>query len=85
MDIDLLDSFAASPMHDPYTAIDMLVKVIDLFHRIKTDPAKIESLSEDLYTMSSFLANINIRDLEADVDAKTLEDLDDEIDDPYHE
>ena len=84
MDIDIIDSFASAPMHDPYTAIDMLVKVIDLFHRIKTDPDKIESLSEDLYTMSSFLANINIRDLEADVDAKTLEDLDDEIDDPYN-
>jgi hypothetical protein len=80
MEIDILDSFTPSQMHDPYTAIDMLVKVTDLLHRIKADPQKIDSLVDDLYTLSSFIANINIRDLEIDVDERTLDDLDDELD-----
>lgn len=84
MDTELIQSFLP-PTHDPYTAIDMLVKVIDLFHRIKGNPEYIESLSEDLYTMSAFLANINIRDLEADVDERTLDALDEEIDDGYED
>lgn len=83
MELDLVQEFSQPIGHDPYVAIDMLVKVIDLFHRIKADPEKIETLSEDLYTMSSFLANINIRDLELDVDSRTLDELNDEIDDPY--
>jgi hypothetical protein len=83
MEIDILDSFTPSQMHDPYTAIDMLVKVTDLLHRIKADPQKVDSLVDDLYTLSSFIANINIRDLEIDVDERTLDMLDDEIEDPY--
>ncbi len=85
MDIDIIDSFSPASMHDPYTAIDMLVKVTDLLHRIKADPRKIESLVDDLYTLSSFIANINIRDLEIDVDERTLDALDDELDDCYDE
>ena len=80
MDIDIIDSFVPSQMHDPYTAIDMLVKVTDLLHRIKADPDKIDALVDDLYTLSSFIANINIRDLEIDVDDRTLDALDDELD-----
>jgi hypothetical protein len=80
MELDIMESFSASPMHDPYTAIDMLVKVTDLLHRIKADPHKVDSLVEDLYTLSSFVANINIRDLEIDVDDRTLDALDDELD-----
>ena len=80
MELDIIDSFSPPSMHDPYTAIDMLVKVTDLLHRIKADPQKIDSLVEDLYTLSSFLANINIRDLEADVDDRTLDELNDELD-----
>ena len=80
MELDIIDSFSPAQMHDPYTAIDMLVKVTDLLHRIKADPQKIDSLVEDLYTLSSFLANINIRDLEADVDDRTLDALNDELD-----
>jgi hypothetical protein len=80
MEIDILDSFTPSQMHDPYTAIDMLVKVTEMLHRIKADPQKIDSLVDDLYTLSSFIANINIRDLEIDVDERTLDDLDDELD-----
>ncbi len=83
MDIDIIDSFSPSSMHDPYTAIDMLVKVTDLLHKIKADQEKIDSLVDDLYTLSSFIANINIRDLELDVDERTLDMLDDEIEDPY--
>ena len=85
MELELLDSFSSPQMHDPYTAIDMLVKVTDLLHRIKADPQKIDSLVDDLYTLSSFIANINIRDLEIDVDERTLDALDDEIEDPYHQ
>lgn len=80
MELDIIDSFSPTQMHDPYTAIDMLVKVTDLLHRIKADPQKIDSLVEDLYTLSSFVANINIRDLEIDVDDRTLDALDDELD-----
>lgn len=79
MELDIIDSFSPAQMHDPYTAIDMLVKVTDLLYRIKADPQKIDSLVEDLYTLSSFLANINIRDLEADVDDRTLDDLNNEL------
>lgn len=80
MDIDIIDSFTPSQMHDPYTAIDMLVKVTDLLYKIKADPKKVDSLVDDLYTLSSFIANINIRDLELDVDERTLDALDDELD-----
>lgn len=81
MDEILIESFgSSSQMHDPYTAIDMLVKVTDLLYRIKADQNKIDSLVDDLYTLSSFIANINIRDLELDVDERTLDDLDDELD-----
>jgi len=81
MDEILIESFGgSSQMHDPYTAIDMLVKVTDLLYKIKADQNKIDSLVDDLYTLSSFIANINIRDLELDVDERTLDDLDDELD-----
>lgn len=80
MDIDIIDSFSPATMHDPYTAIDMLVKVVDLLHKIKAAPEKVDSLVDDLYALSSFIANINIRDLELDVDERTLDDLDDELD-----
>lgn len=80
MELDIIDSFSPAQMHDPYTAIDMLVKVTDLLHRIEADPQKVDSLVEDLYTLSSFVANINIRDLEIDVDDRTLDALDDELD-----
>ena len=81
MDEILIESFgSSSQMHDPYTAIDMLVKVTNLLYKIKADQNKIDSLVDDLYTLSSFIANINIRDLELDVDERTLDDLDDELD-----
>lgn len=80
MELDIIDSFSPAQMHDPYTAIDMLVKVTDLLHRIKADKDKVDSLVDDLYTLSSFIANINIRDLEIDVDERTLDALDDELD-----
>lgn len=79
MEIDIIESFSPQ-MHDPYTAIDMLVKVIDLLHKIEDKSGKKDSLVDDLYALSSFVANINIRDLQIEVDERTLDDLDEELD-----
>lgn len=79
MEIDIIDSFSPEQPHDPYTAIDMLVKVTELLYKVRPESDKIDLLVDDLYTLSSFVAKINIRDLQSDMDGRTLDALADEF------
>ena len=50
MELDIIDSFTPAQMHDPYTAIEMLVKVTELLHRIKADKEKVDAVLDELNT-----------------------------------